>query len=74
MPVVLTAIVIVFIVAWFVCFACQSGVTASNAKLKLFVTEKRVYQGEGVNRKDIICRFPFCMEQMGCTTLYRYSK
>lgn len=57
MPVVLTAIVLLFIIAWFVCFACQSGITASNTKLKLFVTEKRVYQGEGVNRKDIIYIF-----------------
>lgn len=56
MAVVLTAIMIVFIIAWFICFANQSGITV-NGRIGTFITEKRTCQGEGVSRRDILYIF-----------------
>ena len=56
MAVVLTAIIAVFIIAWFICFAGQSGITF-NGRLGTFITGKRTCQGEGVSRKDIVYIF-----------------
>lgn len=61
MPVVLTAIIAVFIIAWFICFAAQSGITVNNSRLKFLVTEKRTYKGEKASRKDIIYIFVFAI-------------
>jgi len=56
MAAILTAIVAVFIIAWFICFASQSGVTV-NGRLGAFITEKRTCQGEGISRRDIVYIF-----------------
>lgn len=54
---VLTAIVVVFIIAWFICFVAQSGIVLNSEKLKNFVAQKRIYKRENVSKKELIYIF-----------------
>ncbi len=54
MSVVITAVVSIFIVAWFICFVYESGVSMNSDKLKWLVKGKKIYEPYYVSKKDIV--------------------